>query len=66
MGSAFDQLCPRYSVTLTPTAPMANRLWETFTFTYIENICDKTGFKILGLVVQSFLSLTSSLRGQPL
>ena len=32
MGSAFHQLCPRYSGTLTPTAPMANRLWETFTF----------------------------------
>ena len=33
MGSAFHQLCPRYSGTLTPTAPTANRLWETFTFT---------------------------------
>ena len=33
MGSAFHQLCPRYSVTLTPTAPKAIRLWETFTFT---------------------------------
>ena len=32
MGSAFHQLCPRYSGTLTPTAPMAIRLWETFTF----------------------------------
>ena len=32
MGSAFHQLCPRYSGTLTPTAPTANRPWETFTF----------------------------------
>ena len=32
MDSAFHQLCLRYSGTLTPTAPMANRLWETFTF----------------------------------
>ena len=32
MGSAFHQLCPRYCGTLTPTAPVANRLWETFTF----------------------------------
>ena len=30
MGSAFHQLCPRYSGTLTPTT--AYRLWETFTF----------------------------------
>ena len=33
MGSAFHQLCPRYSGTLTPTAPTAIRLWKTFTFT---------------------------------
>ena len=32
MGSAFHQLCQRYSGTLTPTAPTAIRLWETFTF----------------------------------
>ena len=32
MGFAFHQLCPRYSGTLTPTAPTAIRLWETFTF----------------------------------
>ena len=31
MGSAFHQLCPRYSGTLTPTAPTAIRLWDTFT-----------------------------------
>ena len=34
MSSAFHQLCPRYSGTLTPTAPTAIRLWETFTFTF--------------------------------
>ena len=33
MGSAFHQLCPRYSGTLTPTAPTVIRLWDTFTFT---------------------------------
>ena len=32
MGSAFHQLCPRYNGTLTLIAPMAIRLWETFTF----------------------------------
>ena len=32
MGSAFHQLCPRYSGTLTPTAPTAIRLWDTFTY----------------------------------
>ena len=30
MGSDFHQLCPRYSGTLTPTAPTAIRLWDTF------------------------------------
>ena len=37
MGSAFHQLCPRYSGTLTPTALTAIRLWKTFTFTYISS-----------------------------
>ena len=32
MGCAFHQLCPRYSGTLTPTAPTAIKLWDTFTF----------------------------------
>ena len=32
MGSTFHWLCPGYSGTLTPTAPMAIRLWEIFTF----------------------------------
>ena len=31
---AFHQLCPRYSGTLTPTAPMAIKLWDTFIFTF--------------------------------
>ena len=34
MGSAFHQLCSRYSGTLTPTAPTAIWLWDTFTFTF--------------------------------
>ena len=34
MGSTFHHLCPRYSRTLTPTAPMAIRLWETFAFIF--------------------------------
>ena len=37
MGSAFHQLSPRYSGTLTPTAPAAIRLWETFTV-YLQKI----------------------------
>ena len=37
MGSVFRQLCPRYSGTLTPTAPTANRLRETFTFTFYDS-----------------------------
>ena len=36
MGSAFHQLCPRSSGTLTPTAPRAIRLWETFTFLFAK------------------------------
>ena len=36
MGSAFHQLCPRYSGTLTPTAPTAIRLWDTFTLPPLE------------------------------
>ena len=31
-GRPFHQLCPRYSGPLTPIAPTAIRLWETFTF----------------------------------
>ena len=40
MGSAFHQLCPRYSGTLTPIAPTATRLWETFTFTFFTSHVD--------------------------
>ena len=36
MGSAFHQLCPRYSGTLTRTAPTTIRLWETFNFTILN------------------------------
>ena len=35
MGSAFHQLCLRYSGTLTPTAPTAIRLWEPLPFFYL-------------------------------
>ena len=38
MGSTFHLLCPRYSGSLTPTAPTAVRLWDFFTFTL--NICN--------------------------
>ena len=34
MGSAFHQLCPRYSGTLTLTASTDIRVWETFTYTF--------------------------------
>ena len=37
MDSAFHQQCPKYSGSLTPTAPMAVRLWETFYF-YLDII----------------------------
>ena len=39
MGPTFHQLCPRYSGTLTPTAPTAIRVWETFTY-LLENNAD--------------------------
>ena len=32
-GLRLSSAVPRYSGTLTPTAPTANRLWEIFTFT---------------------------------
>ena len=38
MGSAFHQLCPRYSGTLAPTAPTAIKLWDTFTFTFFFKV----------------------------
>ena len=54
MGSAFHQLCPRYSGTLTPTAPMAIRLWDTFTFTL-------AGDHLYGKLLFPWLSLVMSL-----
>ena len=65
MDFAFHQLCPRHSGTLTPTAPTAIRLWETFTF-YFDNtfsgslvlfmwfsrsigLKKRDGFRLLGL-----------------
>ena len=32
IDSNFDMLCPRYNEPLTPTARIAARLWEIFTF----------------------------------
>ena len=32
MGLVFHLFYPRYSGPLTPTAPTATKLWETFTF----------------------------------
>ena len=42
MGSAFHQLCPRYNGTLTPTAPTAIQLWDTFTFTFYCILVDSS------------------------
>ena len=41
MGSAFYQLFPRYSGTLIPNVPMAIRLWETFTFSFLSHYRQK-------------------------
>ena len=35
MGSAFHQLCPRYSGTLTPTAPTALSYGTPLPFTFL-------------------------------
>ena len=51
MGSAFHQLCPRYSGTLTPTAPTAIRLWDTFTF-FICAACLKANYRIKGKILE--------------
>ena len=48
MGSAFHQLCPRYSGTLTPTAPTAFRLWDAFTFYYQHQVRPVTSSCIVG------------------
>ena len=42
MGSAFHQLCPIYSGTLTHSAPTAIRLWESFTLFFSQNNPQKT------------------------
>ena len=59
MGSAFHQLCPRYSGTLTPTAPTAIRLWDTFTFLHdlgLNNISSRE-FSYLLFSTKLFFSL---------
>ena len=45
MGSAFHQLCPRHSGTLTPTAPTAIKLWDTFTFTFFIQVKSGAPYK---------------------
>ena len=37
-GLGFHLLCPRYSWTLTPIAPIAIRLWETFTVLLLRKL----------------------------
>ena len=72
MGSAFHQLCPRYSGTLTPTAPTAIRLWETFTFLYQISMIVEQGPAVLavgagwGCLDIFFLSAITSLFFLPL
>ena len=56
MGSAFHQLCPRYSGTLTPTAPTAIRLWDTL-YPYAPNFGEVEGHIALGLPVRLCTSL---------
>ena len=48
MGSALHQLCPRYSGTLTSTAPMAMRLWETLTFYFIMKLLSSNNGTLIG------------------
>ena len=58
MGSAFHQLCPRYSGTLIPTAPTAIRLWETFTFLMFATVViDKGELNFLDIEPHSFLAI---------
>ena len=60
MGSAFHQLCPRYNGTLTPTAPTAIRLWDTFTFTFYSQgskVILKADFPIDSSVFSSYRKL---------
>ena len=55
MGSAFHQLCPRYSGTLNSTAPTASRLWETFTFFIYENSANSVQMSQIVVPDQSML-----------
>ena len=61
MGSAFHQLCPRYSGTLTPTAPTAIRLWDTFTFTLYNN---QLKFSSLSITTMGFLHIQLGVKGR--
>ena len=58
MGSAFHQLCPRYSGTLTPTAPTAIRLWDTFYWPFSSTKC----FCVLILVINTLIKVQKSLK----
>ena len=67
MGSAFHQLCPRYSGTLTPTAPTAIKLWDTFTlFTHSVHIkmmdIIKNSAVIMNTVIKSMCYVKSYLQ----
>ena len=55
MGSAFHQLYPRYSGTLTPITPTAIRRWETFTFTQKSQNCP-IALRKAKFVILAFLS----------
>ena len=56
MGSTFHHLFPRYSGTLTHTAPTAIRLWETLTFTMMIVLVNP--FRGLSLPRNSVVRLT--------
>ena len=58
MGSIFILCAEDTKWDSNPPAPTADRLWETFTFLVFITITPQ------GPVVQSIVSLTSSLRGQ--
>ena len=63
MNFAFHQLCPRYSRTLTPTAPTAIRLWETFTFLiYVQIAIAKSKLNQIVLMHQVVIFQNSCLR----
>ena len=66
MGSAFHQLCPRYSGTLTPTAPTAIKLWDTFTFTFYVGYnfqCHRGVLLVWTIVGHKACSLTNCILG---